>query len=153
MILSMMACTSNCWGGLLRPTFRSATLIALWEVSARALAIWLWVDPDARDIRPGIDLRYKKTRAVRTNIIKHLVSRWRAMELHSVAEAAEKCQCLVESDDALDAYVSGVLAALLASRNSKVSIFGNKSLGMFLLPTNDQIRQDLTDDNLARFVR
>ena len=109
-----------------------------------AMAIWLWVADDVgRDIRDlGIDLHYKKTpkktpketagetrtntRELREKIVKHLVSQWGKMNLCSVAEAAEKATYLVESDDALDAYVSGVLAALLASGNEAVKIFGNK---------------------------
>lgn len=121
-----------------------------------ALAIWLWVAEDlgAQDIRnPGIDLRYKKSRKVRAEVIERLVSRWHAIGLASVAEVAANSDYLVESDDALDAYVSGVLAALLASRNPEASIFGNKKLGMFLLPANKQIQAELTQENLTRLVR
>lgn len=125
-----------------------------------ALAIWLWVGKQADAQKIDLpNLRYKKTRNVkiavtreaRTNIINLLVSRWRAMGLSFVADAAVEChELLVKHDDALDAYVSGVLAALLASGKKDVRIFGNQHLGMFLLPT-DQIIDDLTNEKIAEW--
>jgi hypothetical protein len=125
-----------------------------------ALAIWLWVaeDAEASNIHfqcldsLGIKLRYKANQSLRKDIIKRLVSRWNAMGLQKVAADAENCKDLVKSDDALDAYVAGVLAALLARGEGEVSIFGNKELGMFLLPKHEQIGEYLSVKNLAHFV-
>lgn len=127
-----------------------------------ALAIWLWVTWDEVDpLRTTADLRYKKVKGreaggktakeVRTGIIASLVQRWHLMGLVDVADAAEKSKALVESDDALDAFVAGLLGALLINGSAQVQICGDTCHGMFLLPAHPAVTNWFSD--IGRFLR